>query len=64
MLYYFAQLNLKLLLVIIVFGMIMSKTRQIASQNFSKKASGYYIMDFFNDSHKILLISRTPRRFL
>ena len=48
MLYYFAQLNLKLLLVIIVFGMIMSKTRQIASQNFSKKASGYYIMDFFN----------------
>ena len=48
MLYYFAQLNLKLLLVIIVFGMIMSKTRQIASQNFLKKASGYYIMDFFN----------------
>ena len=44
MLYYFAQLNLKLLLVIIVFGMIMSKTRQIASQNFSFCNSGIVIM--------------------
>lgn len=48
MLYYFVQLNLKLLAVMVVFGMIMGKTRQIATQNFSKKASGYYVMDFFN----------------
>lgn len=45
---YFIQLNLKLLFVLIIFGIIMGKTKQIATQNFSKKSFGFYIMDFFN----------------
>lgn len=48
MLYYFAQLNLKLLFVITMFGFIMGKTRQIAAQNFSRKSFGFFVMDFFN----------------
>ena len=45
---YFVQLNLKLLLVITIFGMIMGKTRQIATRNISQKPFGNYFMDFFN----------------
>lgn len=48
MLHYMLQLNLKLLFVLIVFGFIMGKARQIASRNFSKKYFGNFIMDCFN----------------
>lgn len=48
MFHYFVLLNFKFLLIIIVFGMIMGKTRQIASHNISKKPFGHHFMDFFN----------------
>ena len=44
----FLQLNLKLLLVLILFGFIMSRTRHTAIQNFSNKYRSYFILDFFN----------------
>lgn len=44
----FLQLNLKFLLVLILFGFIMGKTRHTAIQNFSNKHRSYFIMDFFN----------------
>ena len=44
----FLQLNLKLLLVLILFGFIMGQTRHAALQNFAGKKCGFFIMDFFN----------------
>lgn len=48
MLYFFISLNLKFLLVLIIFGFIMGKARQIALDNFTKKTYGCVVIDFFN----------------
>lgn len=48
MLDYFIQFNIKILLVLVAFGFLMGKARQAAWKNFSKKARGYVLLDFFN----------------
>ena len=48
MLNYFVQLNLRFLLVIVTFGIIMGKTREIATRNITNKAFGTHIINFFN----------------
>lgn len=48
MLHYFIQFNIKILLVLLLFGYIMGKARQSAWRNFSKTGHGYFILDFFN----------------
>lgn len=48
MITFFLQLNLKLLLVLVLFGFIMGQARHVAIQNFSHKNSSFLILDFFN----------------
>lgn len=45
---YFIAFNLKILLVLVVFGFIMGKARQSAWKNLSHRTGGYVILDFFN----------------
>lgn len=45
---YFIQFNIKILLVLVVFGFLMGRARQSAWQNFSRNARGYFLLDLFN----------------
>ena len=45
---YFIQFNIKILLVLVIFGFIMGRARQSAWRNFSRNARGYFLLDFFN----------------
>ena len=48
MFYYFIQINIKILLVLMIFGFLMGRARQSAWKNFSGKTGGYLLLDFFN----------------
>lgn len=44
----FFQLNFEILFVLLLFGLVIGKTRKTAISNFSRKSSGFLILDFFN----------------
>ena len=56
---YFIQFNIKILLVLVVFGFLMGRARQSAWQNFSRNARGYFCRIFLISSVRRFMNCRT-----